>query len=117
MGAPDLEKLFPDKKNKLSADLVEVEQNCPSISQEFDQPHLLTEVLHHLAALQGLLEPQQRVGLVPGVPGLVEDEVVQLQTELRHQLRALVLPGRGDLLGQPDCSGLQGNITKQRGEK
>ena len=93
-----------------------MEQNCPSISEEFDQSHLLTEVLHHLAALQGLLEPQQRVGLVPGVPGLVEDEVVQLQTELRHQLRALVLPGLGDLLGQPDCSGLQGNNTKQRGE-
>ena len=83
-----------------------MEQNCPSISEEFDQSHLLTEVLHHLAALQGLLEPQQRVGLVPGVPRLVEDEVVEPQTELGHQLRALILPRRGDLLGQPDSSGL-----------
>ena len=103
-------------KQKLYADLVEVEQNSPP-SVQFDESNLRTEILHHLAPLHGVLEAQQRVGLVPGVPGPVEDEVVQLQTELRHQLRALVLPGRGDLLGQPDCSGLQGNITKQRGEK
>ena len=88
-----------------------MEQHSPP-SVESEESHLGTEVLLHLARLEGLLEPQERVGLVPGVAGLVEDEVVQPQSELGHQLRALVLPGRGNLLGQPDRSGLIVNDSK-----
>ena len=70
---------------KIYPNLVQVEQHSPPIVQS-DEPHLGTEVLLHLARLEGVLEAQERVGLVPGVPGLVEDEVVQPQTELGHQL-------------------------------